>query len=652
MNNTSSLEIFLITYNRKQNLQETFNQIFAPSSPIKDLPMTILDNHSDDGTSELIEQYRQKFPNIKHIINNKNIGGNANAVRAFELATANYVWVLCDDDNFDFTHWNEVEDAMKDEADAIIITSHKNPSASTVNKICGMTFVPGTIYKTENITGTVITNAYYLVYTFFPQMALALSLVNNYKKIIITKHSIVNPRPVSIDTTYTYTRGLDNNKSPNMNNTIWGVGLMNALDLLRDQDLKQRIIEEYIYKNRAEMTPEFIVKFNKTNGNNSLKNLCDAFCAYSPKNKILLIYHYLKDKSKIHMKTFSNEKGIYLKIGQKIKIKLIPFLHKKRAGETIPVCFVTDENYAKYMGVTITSILKNGKNDNYAFYVLDKGITTKTKSKLTKLCKNKAEIKFIDVTKFSDRFDSLKQKASYISKSSYYKFAIAELLPELEKVIYLDCDLIISQSLKELYNSDVSDYLLGAVEDVGYTYWAQLREDLKLKFQCINSGVMLINCKKWRDEHLMETLLQCASEPEKVGKGQDQPVINYVCKDRILFLDLKFNVQDAFFRDGIEVINRTDSQACAIAKNNPVVIHYTTANKPWKFPFRNNGQEYWSYYMKSPFITFKNLIKYLKINFRRFRYSNQMNFALSRAKRNHYRQKWTKLINSNFEEIK
>lgn len=647
-----NLEIFIITYNRKEHLENTFKQILASSSPVRTLPITILNNNSDDGTTELIEEYKKDFSNIKHIINTRNIGGNANAVRAFESATLDYVWVLCDDDDFDFTYWHEVEEAMEKDADAIIITSHKNPGANTVNKVCGMTFIPGTIYKTENITGTVITNAYYLAYTFFPQMALALNLVNNRKNITVIKHSIVKPRPVSIDTTYTYTRGLDNNKSHNMNNTIWGVGLMNALDLLHDQELKKRIIDEYIYNGRPEMTPAFIVKINKTNGNNSFKNLCDAFCAYSAKNKFLLIYYYLKDLVKVYTKVYSDKSGIYLQIGAKTKIRLIPFFSKKKVTETIPVCFVTDESYAKYMGVTITSILKNSEYDNYTFYILDKGIKPKTKSRLKRICANKAKIKFIDVTKFSSRFDSLKQKASYISKSSYYKFAIAELLPDLDKVIYLDSDLIIKKSLKDLFNTDVSNYLLGAVEDVGYTYWAQRRDDLKLKFKCINSGVMLINCTKWREEHLMDTLLKCAEDPEKVGKGQDQPVINYVCKDRILFLDLKFNAQDAFFRDGIEILNRNDTRDCAIATKDPVIIHYTTANKPWKFPFRNNGQEYWSYYIKSPFMTLPRLVKYVKINLRVLRYSLQMNFSASNKKRNHYRQKWNRLINTNFEEVK
>jgi glycosyltransferase involved in cell wall biosynthesis len=93
------LEIFLITYNRKIYLQKTFNQIFANSSPIKNFDITILNNKSTDGTTELIEKYREKFNNIKHIIHNRNIGGNANIARAFELATKNmsgyYVTMIC-----------------------------------------------------------------------------------------------------------------------------------------------------------------------------------------------------------------------------------------------------------------------------------------------------------------------------------------------------------------------------------------------------------------------------------------------------------------------------------------------------------------------------------------------------------------------------
>ena len=121
------LQIVLITYNRKKYLQRTFDQIFAKDSPIKDYDITILDNASTDGTSELIKEYKLKFPNINHIRHNINIGGNANICRAFELGVTSgkeYVWVLCDDDKYDFSNWHEVEREINAKKDIICVCDY------------------------------------------------------------------------------------------------------------------------------------------------------------------------------------------------------------------------------------------------------------------------------------------------------------------------------------------------------------------------------------------------------------------------------------------------------------------------------------------------------------------------------------------------
>ena len=71
------LEIILITYNRKEKLENTLHQLFAEDSPVKNLQFTILNNKSTDGSTELINEYAAKFDNIKLVIHSKNIGGNA-----------------------------------------------------------------------------------------------------------------------------------------------------------------------------------------------------------------------------------------------------------------------------------------------------------------------------------------------------------------------------------------------------------------------------------------------------------------------------------------------------------------------------------------------------------------------------------------------
>ena len=282
----------------------------------------------------------------------------------------------------------------------------------------------------------------------------------------------------------------------------------------------------------------------------------------------------------------------------------------------ISICFVTDDNYAPYMGVAITSILKNAKKDeSFDFYIFDNGIKESTKAKLNTFESPNVHIKYVDISTVEDKFIVLKQTVPHISKASYFKFVIADLLPNLDRIIYLDGDLIVKESLWDLYNIDLGDNLIAAVEDVGYTYWSQHNEELKLKFKCMNSGVMLINCDLWRKENLSAKLLECAADHDKVGFGQDQPVLNYVLKDRVKFIDFKWNAQDTFFRDEIELKDRDDKKACKYAKHHPAIIHYTYVKKPWNYPTMRKADEYWNYYKDSPFFnqeTYKKAIKIRK----------------------------------------
>ena len=157
---SDKLDIVLITYNRKTHLQNTFEQIFAQNSPIKDFPITILDNCSTDGTTELIEEYSQKHKNINHIRHEKNIGGNANITRAFELPKKEYFWIICDDDAYDWSSWNEVEKAINEGKDAVIVTRDLLKKRENLGLITRqLTFLPAGIVYTKAFSSTASTNS-------------------------------------------------------------------------------------------------------------------------------------------------------------------------------------------------------------------------------------------------------------------------------------------------------------------------------------------------------------------------------------------------------------------------------------------------------------------------------------------------------------
>jgi len=240
MNLINSLQIFLITYNRKKYLQRTFDQIFADNSPIKDFDITILNNKSDDGTSEMIEQYREKFPNIKHIIHNHNIGGNANIVRSFELANKEYVWVLCDDDIYDWANWKEVESAIYRQEDIICVSRYAiDDGVSLESQILQLTFVPAGIFKRSILNNGMIKSMYDQIYAFFPHLVPTIFTINNKNKIYVLGKAVVYNGMELKNTDCSYTRGSSLEcLSYRTKGMSWIVAYANLCSMIKDIKLK------------------------------------------------------------------------------------------------------------------------------------------------------------------------------------------------------------------------------------------------------------------------------------------------------------------------------------------------------------------------------------------------------------------------------
>src|SRR5574344_1495893 len=282
------LEIFLITYNGGKYLEETFSQIFAETSPIKDFDITILDNKSTDGTTAFIDEYIKQFPNVKHVVNNRNIGGNANFVKACEIATKKYFWVLCDDDEFNFAGWGEVENAIKANYDAIVVANYTNPKKDVAHLVSQMTFVPSTIYKTEILTTAVLHNAEFNISNMFPQFALAAKVINESLKLYIINCAIVKMLPHRDESSYI--RGCDDDIDILIKKMYWEIGFANSLWMIKNDEIRNFIIDNVEMDGLKILRPnKFCYKCFRQN-KEFVKNFSDYFAVLNLKNKLFFLF--------------------------------------------------------------------------------------------------------------------------------------------------------------------------------------------------------------------------------------------------------------------------------------------------------------------------------------------------------------------------
>lgn len=245
------------------------------------------------------------------------------------------------------------------------------------------------------------------------------------------------------------------------------------------------------------------------------------------------------------------------------------------------VASATDDQYAPHLGVMMTSLFEHkSPQQHVTYYIIDGGISEENKAKLVRMEKvYKCPIYFLEVN--TERYQNFVVNR-HISHSAYYRISIPDLLPfSINKVIYLDCDLIIKGNIYELWNTELSDFFLGAVDDNNHR---SRHKDLNIpsQYKYFNSGVMVINLEKWREHHISEKVLDFISKnPDRI-RFWDQDGLNAVLYGKWLGLHPKWNLLRDFLEVSPEQLDFTQEDFDQALKD-PHIIHYSNHSKPWDY---------------------------------------------------------------------
>ena len=265
----------------------------------------------------------------------------------------------------------------------------------------------------------------------------------------------------------------------------------------------------------------------------------------------------------------------------------------------IHICLISDSEYSKYMGATIVSILKNSNDvDNIVFHIIDTGIFEDDKNKLIQLKEIKDfEINFYkyDHSKYIEICkEKLKHKV-HVTPSAFCKLEIHNIIPNLDKILYLDCDIIVNKSLFEFYNITFdNNYLIASllpknIEHLGKDLNAKLGIDSN-KHKYFNSGVLLLNLKKFREDDIDNKFKEYFNSRESFIH-LDQDAFNSACKYNIKYVSDAYNFQP---RVGFYKIIPDIDDVFA--------LHYSGKEKPWGNECKTIYfyEEYWKYFCLTP----------------------------------------------------
>ncbi|HEW8760488.1 TPA: SP_1767 family glycosyltransferase [Streptococcus pneumoniae] len=237
-----------------------------------------------------------------------------------------------------------------------------------------------------------------------------------------------------------------------------------------------------------------------------------------------------------------------------------------------------NRNYTRQLETIIKSILYH--NRDVKIYILNQDIMPdwfrKPRKIASMLGSEIIDVKLPEQTVFQDW-----KKQAHISSIAYARYFIPDYIQE-DTVLYLDCDLLINDKLDSLFEQDVREHYIAAIRDANG--------------QGFNTGVLLINNEKWRQEKLKERLIeQSIVTMKEVEEGRfehfngDQTIFNQVLQDDWLELGRAYNLQVG--HDIVALYNNWQEHLAFNDK--PVVIHFTTYRKPWTTLTANRYRDLW-----------------------------------------------------------
>lgn len=360
---------------------------------------------------------------------------------------------------------------------------------------------------------------------------------------------------------------------------------------------------------------------------NFLFNICFKFLKHTD-------YTYY---SQVDARTFVLERmtGIYLYYlmqQEHLKYKTFPIgfikspeieneIYPTFSERNIAIVLTSDDDYIKYTGVALTSIVENSSvKYNYDIYILTSKITENDILNLNDIIKNRLNfsIKIVNFPDYAKDINlSLIQNNTRFSGGTFYRLWIPKIFKNFNKILYLDSDLVACEDVAKLYNTDLEDNIVGATYDIelirnlyksnpnSEKHLNNIKNTLLMSdpYKYIQAGVLLFNVREMIKEHFFENSINFLNIHPNLP-NMDQDIVNAICQNKIKYIEAAWNVEwhCVFFNENLQkTLPAKYYEMYMSARQNPKIIHYSSVWKPWKDPARPLSYYFWKYARISPF---------------------------------------------------
>lgn len=286
-------------------------------------------------------------------------------------------------------------------------------------------------------------------------------------------------------------------------------------------------------------------------------------------------------------------------------------LNRQLIDQYMNIAFTITDNYTPFCGVALCSLLENNKNIHFNVYIVVDNISETNKEMLIKQGeKYHATIEIVYLKK--SQIEHIQHIAS-LYNGQYNKSVLCRLylssLIDVDEILYLDSDLIVSQNIGSI-DKIGKDYSLKAVADLfRMSDYHRLHLD-HTKHVYFNSGVLFINLKYWREKSIEKKIVEWLETNTGNVWLFDQDALNAVLAGTVDYLHPRYNCMSLMFAKDSYLCNRIwykDLKEVKEATKNPAIIHFV-GQKPWQLggylPHREDWMKYYEMSMWNGLVKF------------------------------------------------
>lgn len=233
-----------------------------------------------------------------------------------------------------------------------------------------------------------------------------------------------------------------------------------------------------------------------------------------------------------------------------------------------------DKNYIKYCGVTLTSILLSNPEENFTFHIFCDDISEQDIAKVeatTEKFNTNIIIYNLDLNLLK-KFSTNMAGNDHISIAAYFRFiAYGELANYIDKVLYLDSDILVNGDISKFWNIDMTDKCAIVIEDA---YGNDISKRVGTE-KYFNSGVMFVDLKKWSKNNYTSICIRKAME--KVYQFLDQDILNIILDKNVIWLNKYYNYNYSLSR----LMDKSKKPSAERLPKEVKICHFIGASKPW-----------------------------------------------------------------------